>query len=91
MNRKTLFLSSLLIGAALVVPIAITANAAPQRISVTVYDRSHKDYHNWDAREEHSYQAFRVEHPKYNVTYGKAKRSQQSEYWNWRHAHPDHD
>jgi hypothetical protein len=91
MNRKKLFLSSLFLGAALIAPMAITANAAPQGISVRVYDSKHKDYHNWDDREERSYKTFHEAHPKYNVTYSKAKPSQQNEYWSWRHAHPDHD
>jgi hypothetical protein len=91
MNRKRLFLSSILLGAALIAPMAITANAAPQGITVRVYDRNHKDYHNWDDREERSYQTFRVEHPKYHVQYRKSRRSQQNEYWTWRHAHPDRD
>jgi hypothetical protein len=91
MKRKILFLSSIFLGAALIAPLAITANAAPQGISVRVYDRNHKDYHNWDDREERSYQTFRGDHPHYNETYKKDKRSQQDEYWTWRHAHPDHD
>jgi hypothetical protein len=91
MNSKRLFLSSIFLGAALIAPMAITVGAAPQAVSVRVYDRNHKDYHNWDDREERSYQSFRVEHPKYNVTYMKATHSQQNEYWNWRHAHPNHD
>jgi hypothetical protein len=90
MNRKRLFINSIFLGAALIAPMAITAHAAPQ-INVRVYDSKHKDYHNWDDREEHSYQAFRVEHPKYNATYSKTKSSQQKEYWTWRHAHPDHN
>ena len=92
MNLKRVILTAIFLGAALIAPMAITANAAaPQVISVRVYDRTHRDYHNWDDREERSYQTFRVEHPKYHVTYKKAKRSQQNEYWTWRHVHPDHD
>ena len=71
MNRKRLFLSSIFLGATLIAPMAITANAAPQGISIRVYDRNHKDYHNWDDREERSYQTFRVEHPKYHVMAGR--------------------
>jgi hypothetical protein len=89
--RKSLIISSLFLSAALVAPVAITANAAPQSVSVRVYDRDHKDYHNWDDRETKSYQTFRQEHPKYKVTFGKNKRSEQRTYWNWRHEHPDHD
>jgi hypothetical protein len=91
MQRKKLFLSSLFLGAALIAPMAIVANAAPQGISVRVYDRDHKDYHNWDDREDRSYVAFRTEHPKYNVKFTKTSRSQQKTYWTWRHEHPDHD
>jgi hypothetical protein len=94
MNRKRLFLSSIFLGAALIAPMAITVNAAaPQAISVRVYDRDHRDYHNWDDREEHSYVRFRQEHPRhrYSVTFSKTRRGEQREYWNWRHSHPDRD
>jgi hypothetical protein len=91
MYRKSLIISSLFLSAALFAPVAITANAAPQSVSVKVYDRDHKDYHNWDDHEAKSYETFRGDHPKYNVTFGKTKRSQQKTYWNWRHEHPDHD
>ena len=91
MLRKRLFLSSVFLTAAMIAPMAISANAAPQSVSVRVYDRNHKDYHNWDDREDRSYTLFRGEHPKYGVTYRKAKHKQQREYWTWRHEHPDHD
>ena len=88
MYRKSLLISSLFLTTALLAPAAIRANAAPQ-VSVRVYDRDHKDYHNWDDREGRSYETFRTDHPKYNVTFGKTNRSQQKTYWNWRHEHPD--
>ena len=91
MYRKSLIISSLFLSAALVAPVAITAKPAPQSFSVKVYDRDHKDYHNWDDHEAKSYETFRGDHPKYNVTFGKTKHSQQKTYWNWRHEHPDHD
>jgi hypothetical protein len=91
MYRKSLIIGSLFLTAAFTAPLAITARAAPQRVSVRVYDRDHKDYHNWDDREAKSYESFRGEHPKYNATFGKTRRSEQRTYWNWRHEHPDHD
>jgi hypothetical protein len=91
MFSKKLFLGSLFLGAALIAPMAIVANAAPQGISVRVYDRDHKDYHNWDDREQSSYMTFRSDHPKYNATFTKTHRGQQKEYWTWRHSHPDRD
>jgi hypothetical protein len=89
MKRKGLFLSSLFLGAALIAPMAIVANAAPQAVSVRVYDSGHKDYHNWDDNENRSYLTYRTAHPKYNVTFSKTSRSQQRNYWTWRHSHPD--
>jgi hypothetical protein len=91
MYRKSLLISSLFLTAALVAPAAITANAAPQSVSIRVYDRDHKDYHNWDDRESRSYETFRGDHPKYNATFSKTHRSEQRTYWHWRHEHPDHD
>jgi hypothetical protein len=91
MISKKLILGSLFLSGALMAPMAIVANAAPQGISVRFYDRDHKDYHNWDDREEHSYGIFRSEHPDYDSHFAKAKRKQQREYWKWRHEHPDHD
>jgi hypothetical protein len=91
MYRKSLLVSSLFLTAAFVAPAAITANATPQSVSVRVYDRDHKDYHNWDDHEAQSYERFRGEHPKYSATFSKTKRREKKTYWNWRHEHPDHN
>lgn len=91
MQIKRMFLSSFVLTAAMIAPMAITANAAPQAVSVRIYDRDHKDYHNWDDREDRSYLLFHADHPKYNKDYRRANHKQQREYWNWRHEHPDHD
>src|SRR6202140_1317416 len=88
MHRKKLFLCSLFLGAAMIAPMAMVANAAPQGVSIRVYDRDHKDYHNWDDNESRSYTTYRTDHPKYNATFSKTNRSQQRDYWTWRHAHP---
>ena len=89
MQLKRLLIGSLFLTAAFIVPAAITANAAPRGVSVRVYDRDHKDYHNWDDNETKSYTTYRGDHPKLNVTFGKTNRSQQRDYWTWRHDHPD--
>jgi hypothetical protein len=54
-----------------------------------VYDRDHKDYHNWDDREDKAYRGYLVENHQEYRPYAKMKRQDQSNYWNWRHAHPD--
>jgi hypothetical protein len=58
---------------------------------VRVYDKDHKDYHNWDDRENHSYQQWATENHRDNRDFAHLKPKEQSEYWNWRHAHPDDD
>lgn len=91
MKRQGLFLAGLFLAAALVAPLATKTNATPQIVSVRVYDRDHKDYHNWDDRESRSYEQYRHDHRGLSVTFQKNNRRQQSDYWKWRHEHPDHD
>jgi hypothetical protein len=56
-----------------------------------VYDRSHKDYHNWDDNEDRSYRGYLEEnHRAYRPIAEMNSRTQRA-YWNWRHSHPDHD
>jgi hypothetical protein len=95
MRLKNLFLGSIFVGAAmsvaLIAPLALQAQPVPQAVSVKVYDRNHKDYHVWDDHEDHAYAQYRVEHPAVKVEFKKANKKQQGDYWNWRHAHPDHN
>jgi hypothetical protein len=87
------YISSLVLVAALAVPAAILANAMPQEASVQVrvYDRDHKDYHNWDDREDHSYRLYLTEHHRPYVEFSKQRSKDQRNYWNYRHSHPDRD
>ena len=90
MKRQGLFLAGLFLAAALVTPMATTTSATPQ-VSVRIYDRDHKDYHNWDDNESRAYEGYRHDHTDFKVTFGKNTRRQQSDYWKWRHEHPDHN
>ena len=48
------------------------AAAVPQvGVQVKVYDKSHKDYHNWDDNEDRAYTLFRGSHKNYDVTFSK--------------------
>ena len=84
-------MSSLLLAAALVTPVAIMAAPAPQGVGVQVrvYDRSHRDYHNWDDREDHAYRGYLVERHQDYRAYDKQNHREQANYWNWRHSHPE--
>src|SRR5580700_5765023 len=53
------------------------------------YDRGHKDYHNWDANEDRSYQRYQTEHHQ-KRPFVQLSTRQQTVYWNWRHNIEDH-
>ena len=52
------------------------------------YDKSHKDYHNWDSNEDRSYQRYQTEH-RQKRAFVQLNNRQQTVYWNWRHSNPD--
>jgi hypothetical protein len=93
MHRTNRYISSLFLAATLVIPVAIMAAPKPQNASVQVrvYDRDHRDYHNWDDREDRAYRGYLTEHHQTYRVYVKQNHRRQSQYWNWRHSHPDHD
>jgi hypothetical protein len=101
MQRLHRYLGSLFLTAALVSPVAIRANVTQQedrhqddrdhRDHKRYYDRDHRDYHNWDDNEDRAYRQYLAERREQYRAFTRLKRREQSEYWNWRHAHPDSD
>jgi hypothetical protein len=91
MHRAHRYVASLFLTAALAVPVSMMAAPAPQEagVQVRVYDRDHKDYHNWDDHERHQWGIFLSDNHRHDHQYAHANRKEQSEYWNWRHSHPD--
>jgi hypothetical protein len=91
MLRAHRYVASLLVTAGLAAPMAILAVPAPQEatIKVRVYDREHKDYHNWDDNENRAWGRFIAETHRKDHEFSKANKREQAEYWNWRHSHPD--
>jgi hypothetical protein len=89
------YLGFVFLSAALTAPVAIRTSAATQddhrdeKKQTRVYDRSHKDYHNWDDNEDRTYRSYLGEQHKDYRGYSTLNRSQQTHYWNWRHSHPD--
>jgi hypothetical protein len=88
-------LSSLALAAALAAPASFLIVSSLQgQVAVQVkvgkvYDRDHKDYHNWDANEDKAYRGYLVDNKQEYRPYAKMNRTDQSSYWTWRHAHPD--
>jgi hypothetical protein len=91
MHRTHLYIASLLLTAALVAPAAIMAVPIPQAASVQVrvYDKDHNDYHNWDDNENRAWGVFLTQKHRKSHEFSTANKKEQSQYWNWRHSHPD--
>ena len=56
-----------------------------------IYDRDHKDYHNWNDNEDRSFRVYLGERHREYRPFAELKVKDQRAYWNWRHSHPDHD
>jgi len=91
MRQTNRFITSLFLAAALAAPVVMMAAAAPQAVQVRVYDSGHKDYHNWDDRENHAWGVFLTENHRNAHEFSRANRRERTQYWNWRHSHPDRD
>jgi hypothetical protein len=98
MHRPYRSICWLFLAAALVAPSAIMAAASPQPTQDEhrdkdhrYYDEDHKDYHGWDAKEDHAYREYLKGQRKTYRAFDKLERKEQQAYWNWRHDHPDHD
>ena len=95
--------SSFFLTAALSVPTAMTAATKPQdngrqeenhrddKDYNRVYDRDHKDYHNWDDHENNAWGIYLTKNHKKAHEFKGSNKKEQANYWNWRHSHPDHD
>lgn len=95
MQRSIQYLALLFATATLVTPLATKTTAQEVIVSTgdhtRYYDRDHKDYHQWNDREDRSYRVYLTErHHKY-YEFHHANHHEQQHYWNWRHDHPDHD
>ncbi len=91
MLRTYGFIGSLLLAGAIFAP-AITGAPRPQEVQLRVYDRDHRDYHNWDDREDHAYRGYLVESGIKLTGRTTTRRARdQRNYWKWRHNHPDRE
>lgn len=91
MHRTHRYLASLILTAVLAAPLSILAVPRPQDSDAKnkVYDKQHKDYHDWNSNEDRAWGQYQTENKKTPHEFSKAKPKEQAQYWNWRHAHPD--
>jgi hypothetical protein len=85
------FLAAALLGAALVIPVAIapTALRAEDAKTRTYHDSKNNDDHQWNGQENKAYRAYAKENHRKTVDFSKLKDSDQQAYWGWRHEHSD--
>jgi hypothetical protein len=86
-------LSSLVLLASLAVPVATFAqdHHDDHNRDHRYYDRGHKDYHNWDSREDGAYRRWLADNHRSYREFGRLNGHDQQRYWAWRHDHPDND
>ena len=94
------FLSSLLLMGVMAAPLALQAQDRDDRRDrddrakqQRVYDRQHKDYHQWNSDEDRNYRQWHQEsrNGRPYRGYDRLNRRDQNAYWNWRHQHGDGD
>lgn len=87
------YVAMVLLAAALVAPAVMLAAPTPadEGVQVRVYDSRHKDYHNWDDHENTAWGIYLSNNHKKAHEFKNSSKKEQADYWNWRHAHPDHD
>jgi hypothetical protein len=98
-RRNTMkYLKMFVLGAALIVPVAVSAQNRDQQDrrqndqqNRRYEDKAHNDSHEWNNNESEAYKRYLQENHKKYHDFAKAKQSEQNNYWNWRHNHPDGD
>ena len=90
-------LNGLLLGIALITPVALRAEDEKKTTTTTTttttskryYDSEEKDYHSWSPTEDRAYRVYLGEVHRDYVQFPKVKVVEQREYFKWRHGHPD--
>ena len=90
------FCNAALLGAALIVPLAMMPTLLPaqdhQTTTTTVrtyHDTKYNDDHEWNSREDRAYRAYNTESHRKTVQFSRLRPADQQTYWGWRHEHSD--
>jgi hypothetical protein len=99
-SKISRYLGSLLLVGALTAPLGLQAqdrddhhDRDDRAKNRRVYDRDHKDYHQWNNNEDRAYRQWyndRYQGKDYR-DYNRLNRRDQNAYWGWRHQHGDND
>ena len=87
--HRFFILSAFVLSTALVTQVAAQRANENNHQDKRYYDRGAKDYHTWNNNEDRAYRTYlEQQHRDYN-DFGRVKRGQQQQYFNWRHQNPD--
>jgi hypothetical protein len=82
------FLTTALMGAALVIPVTL----APSQLKADAHkyhDKGHNDDHQWNSHEDKAYRMWAKENHRKYQNFEKLKEEDRENYWRWRHEHSD--
>jgi hypothetical protein len=85
----TRFLTSALLGAALMIPMAIAPTALRADDKHVYHDKDHNDDHHWDSHEDKAYRMYVKENHRKYTSFDRLHDDDQQNYWRWRHTHSD--
>ena len=85
------YIGSILLSAALLAPVAVRGDDEHHDRDHRYYDRSGRDWHEWNEREDQAYRRYLQERHREYRGFDKVNRKDQDEYWKWRHQHMDDD
>jgi hypothetical protein len=85
------YLKVTVLSAALFMPGLVGAQDQRDQQAKHYEDKAHNDSHEWNANEDQAYRRYLQEHKKKYHDFSKASKSEQADYWTWRHSHPDSD
>jgi len=99
MKKNFRMTSSLLLGAALLAPVPMSAQDRDHdrddraANNYRVYDSAHRQYHNWNRDEDQAYRGWygQTYNGRQYRDYRKLNHKQQEAYWKWRHDHNNND
>jgi hypothetical protein len=84
--HRFLILSAFVVSASFLVPVVARADDHHEK---RYYDRNGKDYHTWNNNEDRAYRQYLGEQHRDYREFNRTNRSQQQQYFTWRHTHPD--
>jgi Ni/Co efflux regulator RcnB len=86
------FVNAALLGAALIIPVALAPTALraqDHKDARSYHDKDHNDDHQWNSHEDKAYRMYaKQNHRKYR-DFSRLNENDQQAYWGWRHDHSD--